>query len=439
MEADIQSGRLGPGARLPPQRSLAKDLGVDLTTVTRAFNEARRRGLIDATTGRGSFVRAAAPELNAVSDAVPPAIDLSMNMPPQPAAAKLQEHIREGIAAVLSSPYGLQHLHYQDSAGSEPDRLAAAHWLGQRLRTVPTDRVIITAGAQAALFGIMRILLQPGDLVCVPSLTYSGLRIIAERIRLRLHPLSVDDQGIVPASFEEACQREKPSALYCVPTIDNPTTATLPPERRQELVRIARCHGVAIIEDDAYGTLPRKPPAPLAALAPDLVWHIATLSKCATPALRIAYVAAPTLSDSMRLTAEVQAMARMAPPLMAALASRWIQDGTLEAITAAIREESAARQAIARRVLQELPFHADPDGYHLWLTLPDGWHHADLGVHARQSGLALVPASTFALGPVPEAVRIALGAAQGRIAVERGLSLLATALSHSPHALSSIV
>ena len=60
LRADIRSGRLAAGARLPPQRLLAQALGVDLTTVTRAFNEARRLGLIDATTGRGSFVRATA-------------------------------------------------------------------------------------------------------------------------------------------------------------------------------------------------------------------------------------------------------------------------------------------------------------------------------------------------------------------------------------------
>ena len=55
--ADVQSGRLKPGHRLPAQRQLAKELGVDLTTVTRAFNEARRMGLIEANTGSGSYVR----------------------------------------------------------------------------------------------------------------------------------------------------------------------------------------------------------------------------------------------------------------------------------------------------------------------------------------------------------------------------------------------
>src|SRR5215472_13554131 len=77
---DLRSGRLRPGARLPPQRRLALALGVDLTTVTRAYNEARRRGLIDGRVGRGSFIR----ERPAVHPYGAPSgtpVDMTMNMP----------------------------------------------------------------------------------------------------------------------------------------------------------------------------------------------------------------------------------------------------------------------------------------------------------------------------------------------------------------------
>jgi DNA-binding transcriptional MocR family regulator len=202
---------------------------------------------------------------------------------------------------------------------------------------------------------------------------------------------------------------------------------------------VARRHGIAIIEDDAYGALPRQVPAPIAAIAPDLTWHIATLSKCVTPALRTAYVVTPGMAETLRLAAEIRAMSLMMPPLMAALASRWILDGTLDAITAAIREESAARQAIARRTLQGLKFQAHPEGHHLWLTLPERWRQAELNLYARQSGLALVPSEAFAVGSAPDAIRVSLGAAQNQAVLERGLNLLATVLSHGPSALSSIV
>ncbi|GEO17883.1 aminotransferase-like domain-containing protein [Microvirga aerophila] len=437
--ADVRSGRLKPGHRLPPQRQLAKELGVDLTTVTRAFNEARRMGLIEANTGSGSYVRGRIPDREEVPSAGLPIIDLSMNMPPQPPEARLRERIQDGIAGVLSSPYGLMHLHYQESAGAGPDRAAGTRWLAGRLGAVPVDRVVVTGGAQTALYAIVRILAGPGDAICVPDLTYPGLRAIAEQLRVRLVPVAIDGEGLDPAALEDACKRERPKAVYCVPTIHNPTAATMSSKRREAIAGVARRNGITIIEDDAYGALPRQAPAPIAALAPEITWHIATLSKCVTPALRTAYAVTPGFADTLRLAAEARAMALMVPPLMAALASRWILDGTLDAITAAIREESAARQAIARRTLKGFEFQAHPEGHHLWLTLPERWRRADLNVYARQSGLALVPSEAFAMGSAPDAIRVSLGAAQNRAVLERGLGLLATVLSYGPSALSSIV
>lgn len=439
LRADVQSGRLKPGHRLPPQRQLAKELGVDLTTVTRAFNEARRMGLIEANTGRGSYVRESRQSRQDAATPESPVIDLSMNMPPQPREAKLRDRIQEGIAGVLSSPHGLMHLHYQESVGAGADRAAAAHWLKPRLGTIELDRVVVAGGAQAALYAIVRILAQAGEAICVPDLTYPGLRAIAEQLKVRLIPVAMDEEGLDPAALKETCRRERPKAVYCVPTIHNPTTATMSVKRREAIAEEARRSGIAIIEDDAYGALPRDGASPIAALAPEITWHIATLSKCVTPALRTAYVLTPGLPQSLRLAAELRAMALMVPPLMAALASRWILDGTLEAITAAIRQESSVRQATARRILQGFRLRSHPEGHHLWLTLPEGWKQADLNVYARQSGLALVPSEAFAVGPAPDAIRVSLGAAPNQTALERGLGVLASMLSNGPGILSSIV
>jgi DNA-binding transcriptional MocR family regulator len=158
-----------------------------------------------------------------------------------------------------------------------------------------------------------------------------------------------------------------------------------------------------------------------------------------TPALRTAYVVTPGMAETLRLAAEIRAMSLMMPPLMAALASRWINDGTLDAITAAIRQESAVRQTIASRALQGLEFQAHPEGHHLWLTLPERWRRSDLNLYARQSGLAVVSSEAFAVGAAPHAIRVSLGAALNQAVLERGLGVLATVLLHGPSALSSIV
>lgn len=361
---DIRSGRPPPGARLPPQRLLAERLCVDLSTVTRAFTEARRQGLIEATAGRGSFVRGAA--RRPVRPIAPGAsIDFSMNMPPHSPAARLTERMSEALARLAAEPGFPALLQYQDSAGTRLDRETAAEWLGRRLGPVPARRLVAAAGAQAALSAILAYVLGPGEAICAPALTYPGLRLVAERRGLRLLPVAADARGILPEALEECCRQHAPRALYLVPNLDNPTTATLPAERREAVARIARDAGLAIIEDDAYSLLACSPPPPLFALAPDLTWHVATLSKCVTPALRIAYVAAPGPAEASRLTAELRAISLMAPPLNAAIASAWMADGTLDSIVAAIRDENGLRQALAARLLRGLDVAGDPDGPHL--------------------------------------------------------------------------
>lgn len=282
-------------------------------------------------------------------------------------------------------------------------------------------------------------MLGPGEALCAPALTYPGLRLVAERRGLRLLPVASDARGILPEALEECCRQHAPRALYLVPNLDNPTTATLPAERREAVARIARDAGLAIIEDDAYGLLARAPPPPLFALAPDLTWHVATLSKCVTPALRIAYVAAPGPAEASRLAAELRAISLMAPPLNAAIASAWMANSTLDSIVAAIRDENGLRQALAARLLRGLDVAGDPDGLHLWLRLPPPWNRASLSAQARQLDLSVVASDAFALGPAPEAIRVSLGAAPDHETVQEGLGLLATLLSQPPGAVSTIV
>lgn len=450
LEADLKAGVVRAGDRLPPQRAIAQALGVDLTTVTRAFNEARRRGLVDAQAGRGTFVRAVPSALSplvpfpadfprplspAVGEVAGSALDLSMNIPPQPEAARLAERIPAAIAEILAAPGGLHRLHYQESGGNDPDRAAGAAWLARRVPGLTARRVVVAAGAQAALFAVCQLLLRPGDVVAAGAHTYPGLKAVTAALGLGIAPLAMDHEGVLPHALEAACRGEGPlpRALYVIPAIDNPTTATLPPARRAELIAVARRHGLAIIEDDPYSALMVDPPAPLAALAADITWHIATVSKCATPALRVAYVAAPGPAQALRLAATLRACTLMAPPLMAALASRWIADGTLEGVAAAIGRENTARQALAARLLAPVVaagghIAANPRGHHIWLTLPPDMQAGSFAVQADRSGIAIVAADAFACpgeAGRDRAVRLSLGVAPDLSALEDALCLLA--------------
>lgn len=429
LEADVRSGHIARGERLPPQRAIAEALDVDLTTVTRAFNEARRRGLVEAHAGRGTFI---SEKLDGESQAelLHPLIDLSMNIPPQPASVDFRKILPHGITSILNSQRGLLTLHYQESNGVQSDRIAAASWLNQRIESVTAERLVVAGGAQCALFALCELLLNPGDVVAAGTMTYPGLKAVAIQQGFTLEPLAMDQHGLIPDAFEHACRNMPLKALYVIPTIDNPTTATLPEDRRRALVLLARKHNVTIIEDDPYASLtPKRIPA-IAELASDITWHIATLSKCATPALRVAYVVAPNAEKAMRLAAVLRATILMAPPLMSALASRWIIEKVMDEIAKAISAENAERQKLAASILDSTSFAADPHGHHLWLHLPDHWRAVDFAEHADRAGVSIVPSSAFAVTAHPvEAVRISIGVAPDRSALEDGLTQLASLIS----------
>lgn len=438
LEQDIRAGIIAAGDRLPAQRSIAEALGVDLTTVTRALNEAHRRGLIEAQIGRGTFVRDRSIERGA--KARPATLDLSMNIPCQPPGVDFQHLMSNGIATLLADDNGLLNLHYQDSAGTEADRQAATRWLGQRIENAAFDRVVVTAGAQSALFALCELLLSPGDVIAAGEFTYPGLKAVAARKQLLVDPIAMDGEGLLPEDFARVCRIRPPKLLYVIPNIDNPTAATMPERRRAAIVEIARRHGVTIIEDDPYGPLLEAPARSFADLMPEATWHIATLSKCATPALRVAYVLLPRAEDALQFASVTRAMMLMAPPLMSALASSWIMDGTLAHMTTAIKGEAQARLILASSLLDAFDRSANLSGHHLWLRLPGGQRADDLVDAAMRAGVLIVPGSSFAVGRfATEAVRISLGVASDRNELEDGLSQLAGLVARPTSLARSIV
>lgn len=449
---DVRSGRLAAGHRMPPQRALADRLGVDLTTVSRAYGEARRRGLLDARVGQGTFISArpaARREAPAPFSANRPAaiIDMTMNQPPLPDAPDLLERVRQGLAQAMLRIDPQSLLRYPDTAtaagGLEEDRAAGAHWLSRRLGPVDNGRIVVCPGTQSALLALLSMLARPGDIVCTEALTYPGFRAIAGQLGLRVVGVAMDGGGIDPDALRAAVETHAPKALYCTPTLHNPTTATLPAERRAAIAAIAREHGIPIIEDDIYGVLPQDAPPPIAALAPEMTFHVTGLAKCVAPGLRITYVAAPDSRQAMRLAAAQRATMLGTPPIPAAVATRWIGDGTADALLAAIRAEATVRQRMARDLLPPAAVTAHPEGFHLWLGLPPTWTRGEFAAHLRGRGIAAAASDTFLVpgltaGPAPEALRICLGAPVTRADCRHMLETLADTLEQSP-ALAGIV
>lgn len=428
MEADIAAGRLVRGQQLPTQRSLARALGIDLTTVTRAYTEARRRGIMEARVGQGSFVSETSAR-RAVDLPHPVAIDLSMNVPPHPLEAQLDERIIAGLEAIRAQSGLTAFLNYQPPGGSAHEREVAARWLRARVPHAHADKLVIFPGAQTILFNLLAHLARPGDVVLTEALTFPGIKAAAAQLGVRLVGVAMDDGGILPDALAKACRTHRPNAVYLIPTLHNPTTATLAPERRGAIAKIIRDADTVLIEDDAYGLLDRSA-SPIANLIPERTYLATTLSKCVAPALRVAYLLTPDSGAQLQMRGHLQATVQMPAPLMVALVTHWLETGVADRIITAIRNEAIGRQQLAQRALKGFQYQAKPAAHHLWLKLPEG--RPDVAAYLLRNGLAIVAGDAFAIdGPPPHAARVSLGAARNRSELTEALRILVGAL-HKP-------
>lgn len=430
IESDIAAGHLRRGQQMPTHRALAVALGIDLTTATRAYSEARRRGLLDARVGQGTFVSESTARAGTdIPDDV--SIDLSMNVPPQPVEADLDGRIMRGLSAIHERAGLSSYLSYQQPGGTEQDRAAACTWLRPRLPNLAPERVVIFPGSQVAIFSILLTHLKPGDVVLTETLTFPGVIAAAQRLGLTLTGVAMDGEGMIPAALSEAIQTTNAKAVYLIPTMNNPTTATMSLARRKQIVHVLRRAKVLVIEDDAYGALD---PAQrlLAELLPGQTFLTASLSKCLTPAFRVSYLVAPNIESAEALCVSLQATNLMAPPLMVALVTQLQNSGEAGRIIAAIRNEAIGRQELAARILKRCSFSSHSKGHHVWLPLPRGQDRTKFVSELFRQGLAVVDSEVFAVGRATSpAVRLCLGAARNRAELAEALHRLVRILNRA--------
>ena len=426
---DLETGQLQVGDRLPPQRKLANHLGLDFTTVSRGYKEAGRRGLVDSHVGRGTFIRGAHGPSETSDPNRTVQVDLAMNLPPEPTDPDLINRMRGGLAEVSANMVSL--LRYQSGVGSEQDKDAASVWLSMRGMVPRLDRVAITPGAHTAIMAVLGLLAKPQDTIICEAVTYPGIRRLSKQLGLNLVGIPCDDAGILPDALSAVIAAHQPKALYLNPTLHNPTTRTMTTDRRVAVAEVLRRHGLPLIEDDAYGFVPARAPAPVATMTPDLTWHIGGLAKCIGAGLRLAYVVAPDSRQALSLEQAIKTMSVMASPITMAIVTRWITDGTADQIRRFVRKEASARQIIAASCLPNASFAADPEAFNIWLTLPHGWHRADIMARMAGRGLGIVPSDAFVVSGVPgEQLRICLGGPISKAQLREELEFLGHTLDY---------
>jgi DNA-binding transcriptional MocR family regulator len=314
---------------------------------------------------------------------------------------------------------------YHVGGGSRADHQAAQQWLKPILGKVDAGTVIVTEGAQAALSALLLALTNAGDTILCEPLVYPGLLHATRVLERRLQVVECDDAGMRPDALARAAKKHGARVVYLNPTAQNPTAHTMPPARRVALADVIRAQHLQLIEDDPYWLLVDDAPAPLALLAPRHTCYISTLSKCLSPGLHTGFVRLPDGMDRQPVLDALRAVNLMAPPLMNALVTQLILDGSAQAMLTLVQEEAAERRYLAQSALSPR-FLQHCAGVHAWCRLPAHWTDASLTHAARLQGLGIAPSSAFTPEGVAinDAVRISLGAAANRQELHRALRQL---------------
>lgn len=433
----VRGGDLAQGAQLPPVRDLAWRIGVTPGTVARAYQQATQEGLLEATVGRGTFVAASAPRLGPTQPLFTDRPDQSagrvdMRSPSLPEvgqsvafAAALRE-VAEGVTAAWQD--------YPSQTAELPLRHAVLDWLSDRdLGPASADDIALTMGGQNSISLVLLCCLR-GDrpVVLTEDLAYPGFRHAARLARAEVVPVETDAEGMIPAALEAACRRHGAQILCLTAEAQNPTTARMPPDRRAAIVAIARRFDLQIIDDDCYALARSNLPS-LRALAPERTWHVGSLSKSVSPALRFGYVLCPIgLGQGGRLTAQHSFFALPRP--LSDLCLTLLASGAAARLRAAAHEEQDRRLARAVAVLAGQDLAWQPGVQFLFLRLPPGWQASAFARRAEAEGVLLRPADEYASPGTraPNAVRLALPGHAPMAEYEAALARLAALLAR-PH------
>lgn len=426
LEQRLAAGEIQDGAKLPPSRDLAHELGVNRNTVVNAYQELVARGRASAHTGRGTFLRAPAGSGRrtgaplrwhetlarvAAPHALGDALDLhgaavqdatyafASNFPPEdllPAAAFAQ------VLADVLREQGGRLLTYGTAAGYPPLREWLAASMSRDGAPVSPDSVIVTTGSQQAIDLAARALLNPGDTVLMEEPGFTLAFGAFQAYGARVEGIPLDDEGILPDLLDRAVVRSRPKLIYLVPNFQNPTGVCLSARRREEVLDVAARHEVPVVEDDSSGALRFEgaPLPPLRALdRRGLVLHLSTFSKKLLPAARVGWICLPEPIRDRIVALKQLTDCTTSLLVQAALyefCRRGLLDQHLERVRGIYRERRDAMvEALRRHFPDEARWTVPDGGLLLWVTLPEGVDTREILAAALARGISFNPGALF--------------------------------------------
>ena len=411
--AKIRDGALPAGERLPPDRALARALGLSRTTVVAAYDELKAAGLVHGRQGSGTYVaRSLGPADNWTGrvDGVLPAtlgrtsgsrtISLSHAMPPVE-GTPLRTLLRLLTEVAEEQPEALTE--YLPAEGYPPLRHELARLLvGWGVPVRPAE-VMVLSGSQQGIDLLARLMLRPGDYVATEAHTYGGALAAFRAAGARLLPVPLDADGMQVDALASLLTRYPVRFIYTMPTYHNPTGVTMPLARRQALLDVAARHSAPIVEDNLFEKIfyDQPPPPSLKALDREgLVLSLGSSSKIIGAGLRLGWLLAP--AATIEQVAKLKRAADLHANNLAQVAvQRFLATGLMEPHLADLRRicrRRAERMVTAlRRELPELSVELPSGGLYLWARLPDGLSAEAVLEEALARGVSFMPGSWFSV------------------------------------------
>jgi GntR family transcriptional regulator/MocR family aminotransferase len=441
---EIRTGRLPPGSALPGSRKFADQLSVNRKTVVQAYDELIAQGWLTAGSTRATFVSADFPVMEQAPAGVRSRVEPVVAQPdfplrkrspniayvaplegmltfddgaPDTRLAPIETLARAYRRALLDAVRG-NRLGYGDPRGSIRLRRAVATMLNlDRGLSCTIDNICLVRGSQMGIYLAARLLVRPGDVVVMESLSYPPAREAFLAAGAEIATVELDGQGLKLDQLERLCRTRRVRAVYITPHHQFPTTVVLRPERRLYLTILAEQFGFAVIEDDYDHEFQfdHRPMLPLASADQGhKVIYIGSMSKLLTPSLRVGYMHAST-SVIERAAAEIMVIDRQGDPATEAAVAELMETGAIKRHTRHVLKHYGERRALLAGLLKdrfgdEVDFTLSAGGLAIWVQFLGGLDAGALSRAARGRNLGLTPGSTFSMdGQGVQAARMGFG------------------------------
>ncbi|WP_169337075.1 aminotransferase-like domain-containing protein [Algicola sagamiensis] len=394
----IQENKLKAGEKLPPQRRLADTLEVTTGTITRAYAEAEKRGIVSSRVGSGTYVSQKEKKYSSYWSSYFPeegAVDFSNSFAP---IGPQESVLHEALQSLSSQPdYLHKLLHYTPERGYPHQREKFSTWLKEENLPSEQENCFFTQSGQHGLFTALQAMTTAGDTVICEALTFPGLKMACDSLSLKCVGLRFDEQGICIEALEAACKQYHPKVIYLMPQSNNPTTAQIPLERRKQIIEVCRRHRIFILEDDVQ-VLPKKYKLPaMVSLAPEITFHISSFSKRLSGGIRLGFAIVPNAYRTQFQLA-LRANQWTISSLPVELFTYWCESGCMTTQDKWLETLMDERWTVAKDILKNHEIQYQPGGFNLWIHLPESWSALRVEQVARQHGLILRAGDHYLVG-----------------------------------------